>query len=100
MVLDHKTCIVPPTEVADAHRYSIEDEGPFIKTTILGAQSLLKVAGAWKPEDPMCKTAILMIVGHWLENRDLMSYDFKSTRNLPISIQSIINALRFGVDDG
>lgn len=92
--MDFITPIVTPAEIADAQRYG-SDEHETIKRYIMGSQSLLFKAGAFNPEDPLTGTAVEMIVGHWLENRDLMGYDFKSIESLPIALTAVINALRF-----
>ncbi|WP_028124733.1 head-tail connector protein [Eremococcus coleocola] len=92
--MDFITPIISVELVADSQRYT-EDEYPTIERYIKGAQSLLFKAGAFHPEDPLTVTAIEMIVGHWLENRDLMGFDFKSVDALPIGITAVINVLRF-----
>lgn len=88
--------LVKPEEIAQAQRYD-EEEYAFIQSLILGAQQLLKNAGAFDSNNPLCKVTIHLIVGFWLENRDQMSYDFKNIESLPISITSLVNSLRFGV---
>lgn len=86
------TPIVDPKEVMDEQRYS-EDELPTIRSFILSAQSYLYNADAFHPENPLTILAVKLIVGHWLENRDSMGYEYKSTRDLPIGITSIVNSL-------
>lgn len=88
------TPIVSEEEVADDFRYN-EDEYNSIKDLILGAQALLDNAGAFKPDNPMTKVAVKMIVGHWLENRDSMNYDYKSVNGLPYTLQAIIYSLQY-----
>ena len=89
-----KQLLITPEEVAQAQRYD-EEEYPFIESLILGAQQLLKTAGAFVPSNPLCKVTIHLIVGYWLENRDQMSYDFKNIESLPVSITALINVIRF-----
>lgn len=90
--------LVSVQEVADAQRYDADDEREFIESLIIGSQALLFNAGAWRSENPMTKVAIHLIVGHWLENRDLMGFDYKTIDRLPIGIQALINSLRFWSD--
>lgn len=91
--------IVSGQEVADAQRYDLSTEQDLIDSLILGSQALLYNAGAWKPDNPLTKAVVHLIVGHWLENRDLMGVDYKSIDALPIGITAIINSLRFWGDD-
>ena len=91
--------IVTEQEVADAHRYDLETEKDLIKSFILGAQALLKNAGAFKMHNPMTKVAVIQIVGHWLENRDAMNYDYKYANNLPYSLQAIVYSLQYAPDE-
>lgn len=99
MEADYLSLLVTAQEVADAQRYDFDDEVDFITTLIKGAQALLYNAGAWKPDNPLTKTAIHLIVGHWLENRDLMGPDYKSVDKLPIGITAVINSIRYWGDD-
>ena len=84
--------IVDAKEIMDEQRYT-EDELPTIRSFILSAQSYLYNAGAFDPNNPLTILAIKLMVGHWLENRDSMGYDYKSTHDLPIGITSIINSI-------
>lgn len=86
--------LLTPEEVANAHRYG-EDEYKLIEDSILGAQALLSNAGAFRPESPMTKIAIQLIVGHWLENRDGMNYEYKNVESLPYALKSIIYSLQY-----
>ena len=95
---DVTTPIVEAKDVADVHRYG-EDEYPLIANLVLGAQALLHNAGAFKPNNHMTKTAVIMIVGHWLENRDAMNYDFKHANNLPFSLKALVHSLQYAPDD-
>lgn len=98
------TPIISAQEVADAHRYG-EEEHVLIEDFVLGAQALLHNAGAFKPNNAMTRVVVTQIVGHWLENRDAMNYDYKSANGLPYSLQAMIYSLQYlpdkeVVDDG
>lgn len=86
--------LLTPSDVADAHRYG-NDEHKLIEDFILGAQALLHNAGAFRPENPMTKTAVQLMVGHWLENRDGMNYEYKNIESLPYALRSIIYSLQY-----
>lgn len=99
MGISYLTPIVTEQEVADAQRYDLSSEQDLITSMILGSQALLYNAGAWQPGNPLTKTTVHLIVGHWLENRDLMGVDYKSIDKLPIGITSMINSLRYWGDN-
>lgn len=81
-------------EVKDNLGY-FDETDTFVNSLILGAQSLLANAGAFHQDVPLTQTVIHLIVGHWLENRDLMNYDYQRVGNLPISLQAMITSLQF-----
>ena len=91
---DITTPIVTAEEVAEVHRFN-EEEHPFIEQAILGAQALLHNAGAFHPNNAMTSVAVIMLVGHWLENRDAMNYDYKHANNLPFSLKAMITSLQY-----
>lgn len=86
--------LVDPTELADFHRYSDEDLGS-IKSVITACQAYLYNADAWYPDNPLTKMIIMLMAGHFLENRDLMSLDMKYIEHFPISLTALIDVLRF-----
>ena len=88
------TPVLSAEQLADDFRYG-EDEIKNIEDLVLGAQALLNNAGAFKPHDPMTKVAVKLIVGHWLENRDSMNYDYKEANKLPYSLKAIIHSLQY-----
>lgn len=88
------TPIVEPEDVAEIHRFS-EEEVPFVKQSILAAQALLHNAGAFHVDNPMTPLVVVMLVGHWLENRDAMNYDYKHANDLPYSLKSMITSLQY-----
>lgn len=87
------TLLIEPADLMDDLGF-FEEREEYIQSLIVGAQSLLANAGAFHPTVPLTKTAVHLIVGHWLENRDSMNYDYKHTKGLPINIQAIINSLQ------
>ena len=91
--------LVEAQTIADDQRYA-DTEHDLIKVGVLATQALLYNAGAFKPDNPMTPMVIRLIVGYWLENRDNMGFDFKSTEHLPFSITAMINSLRYwGFDE-
>lgn len=86
--------LVEAEDIADQQRYG-EDELPFIRSLVLGAQSLLFNAEAFVADNPLTEVTIMLIVGHWLENRDGMNYDYRNVNTLPFNVQSMVNTLRF-----
>lgn len=95
--MEYLTPIVTVQEVADDQRYGLEEEN-LIEAAILASQALLYNANAFHKFNPLTKLTIRLMVGYWLENRDNMGFDFKSTEHLPFSITSMINSLRFWGD--
>lgn len=93
------TPLIETKIVADAHRYG-KDEHELIEGFILGAQALLYNAGAFKPDNPMTKTVIIMLVGYWLENRDAMNYEHRAIHGLPYSLQAVIYSLQYAPNEG
>ena len=93
-MIDITTPIVIAEEVAEIHRFN-EEEYPFIEQAILGAQALLHNAGAFHPYNAMTSVVIIMLVGHWLENRDAMNYDYKHANDLPFSLKAMITSLQY-----
>lgn len=79
--------------IALAQRYD-EIEYPFIEELLYGAVAFLQNAGAYK-NNSLTRVAIHLIVGNWLENRDLHYSDYKNTNQFPIGIQSIITQLQY-----
>lgn len=97
---DYTTILVPVQTIADDQRYS-DEEHDLIEAGILASQALLYNANAFRPNNPMTPLVIRLMVGYWLENRDSMGFDFKSTENLPMSITAMINSLKYwGFDEG
>ena len=43
----------------------------------------------------MTEVVIIMLVGHWLENRDAMNYDYKHANDLPFSLKAMITSLQY-----
>lgn len=77
-----------------AQRYDVEDE-EFVETLLEGAEAFLKSAGAYHENNALTDTAIHLIVGCWLENRELSFTEYKNTNQFPIGIQSIITQLQY-----
>lgn len=92
--MNYLTPIINAKQIAESQRYG-EQELPFIERLVLGAQALLYNAGAFIPDNPLCKVVVEMIVAHWLENRDSMNFDMKNVYNLPIAIRAQISSLQF-----
>ncbi|MBK0347891.1 phage gp6-like head-tail connector protein [Aerococcaceae bacterium zg-ZJ1578] len=86
--------IIDPQIVADHHRYTDEDLGD-VERAILASQVYLYNADAWKPNNPLVEQVIVLLVGHFLENRDLMNVDGKNLESLPYSVTGMIDSLRF-----
>lgn len=86
--------IIDPQVVADHHRYSDEDLND-VKRAILATQAYLYNADAWVPGNPLVEQVVILMVGHFLENRDLMNVDGKNLEKLPYSVTGMIDSLRF-----
>ena len=85
-------------EICDAQHYS-EDELPFVTELTYGAVSFLKNAGAYDERIPLTRTAITLIVGHWLEHRESNYKDFRNIGDFSIGIESIITQLKYTSGD-
>ena len=88
------TPLISAADIKDNLGY-FDETDEFVNGLTLGAQALLKNAGAFVEESPLTETVVQLIVGHWLENRDLMNYDYQRVGNLPISLQSMITGLQY-----
>ena len=95
--MDYLIPVVTVKEIMDDQRYGTEEEN-LIETAILASQALLYNANAFYMHNPLTRLTIRLMVGYWLENRDNMGFDFKSTEHLPFSITAMINSLRFWGD--
>ena len=86
--------IVTPEEILVQQRYE-EEELPFIKDLILGAEFFLYNAGAYKPKLPATKITVSLMVGFWLDNRDSNYTDFVKIGDFPLGIASMITSLQY-----
>lgn len=93
-MVDYLTPIVTAKEIADEQRYG-EEEYENIKGLVLASQALLFNAQAFIPDNPLTAYAVKAIVGHWLENRDHMNYDYKSVMRNSVGLTSIITTLQY-----
>lgn len=90
--------IVSPLEIQTAYRYE-DEELPFIIDLIMGAEFFLYNAGAYKPENPMTKTVVTLIVGFWLDNRESNYTDYVKIGQFPLGMQSLITSLQYAEDE-
>lgn len=90
--------IVSPLEIQTAYRYE-DEELPFIIDLIMGAEFFLYNAGAYKPENPMTKTVVTLIVGFWLDNRESNYTDYVKIGQFPLGMQSLITSLQYSEDE-
>ena len=90
--------IVSPLEIQTAYRYE-EEELPFIIDLIMGAEFFLYNAGAYKPENPMTKTVVTLIVGFWLDNRESNYTDYVKIGQFFLGMQSLITSLQYAEDE-
>ena len=90
--------IVSPLEIQTAYRYE-DEELPFIIDLIMGAEFFLYNAGAFKPENPMTKTVVTLIVGFWLDNRESNYTDYVKIGQFPLGMQSLITSLQYAEDE-
>lgn len=86
--------LVNPEELLTIHRYE-DEELPFITDLIIGAEHFLYTAGAYKPENPMTKVVIELMVGFWLDNRESNYTDYVKIGQFPIGMQSLITSLQY-----
>ena len=82
--------IVSPLEIQTAYRYE-DEELPFIIDLIMGAEFFLYNAGAYKPENPMTKTVVTLIVGFWLDNRESNYTDYHSSPHYSMQKMKMIH---------
>lgn len=87
--------IVTPQEIAKIHRYDEVEELSFITDLIKGAEFFLFTAGAYKPNNPLTKTVIELIVGFWLDNRESNYTDYIKIGQFPLGMQSLIMSLQY-----
>lgn len=92
--MNEEFLLVTPEEVMEAQRYEEEDR-EFIVTLLWGATAYLQTAGAYVTENPLTKTALHLIVGHWLENRDMLNTNYVKTGDFPIGVTAIVNSLQY-----
>lgn len=92
--MNEEFLLVTPEEVMEAQRYEEEDR-QFITNLLWGATAYLQTAGAYVTENPLTKTALHLIVGFWLENRDMLNSDFVKTGDFPIGVTAIVNSLQY-----
>ena len=92
--MDYLIPVVTVKEIMDDQRYGAEEEN-LIEIGILASQALLYNAGAFIHDNPITPIVIRLMVGYWLENRDNMGFDFKTTEHLPFSLSAMINSLRY-----
>lgn len=90
--------IVSPLEIQTAYRYE-DEELPFIIDLIMGAEFFLYNAGAFKPENPMTKAVVTLIVGFWLDNRESNYTDYVKIGQFPLGMQSLITSLQYAEDE-
>lgn len=74
-----------------------DESNDMVKDMILGAQFFLANAGAFREDNPMTKVVVRLMVGHWLENRDQMNYDYRDLGQFPASMQAMITSLQYWV---
>lgn len=86
--------LVSPEEILTIHRYE-DEEIPFITDLIIGAEFFLYTAGAYKPDNPMTKVVVELIVGFWLDNRESNYTDYIKIGQFPLGMQSLITSLQF-----
>lgn len=94
----HHDIEIMAKEICDAQHYP-EDELPFITELTHGAVSFLKNAGAYDENIPLTRTAITLIVGHWLEHRESNYKDFRNIGDFSIGIESVITQLKYSSGD-
>lgn len=88
------TTLISVESVLKSQHYE-EDEADFVSMLIQGAIAFLKGAGAYDERNELTKTALILIVGCWLENRDGNFTDYKNVRDFPLGIRSIITQLQY-----
>lgn len=86
--------IVTADEILLEQRYD-EEERPYIEKLIQGAIGFLIGADAYKPKQPLCKVAISLMVGAWLENRDASFTEYRQANMFSIGLRSIITQLQY-----
>lgn len=64
-----------------------------------GAIAFLKGAGAFRESNELTETVILLIVGFWMDNRELNFSEFKNIKDFPLGMQGLLNSLKYSPDD-
>lgn len=86
--------LITAKELADAQHYD-ESEHETIQMFIDGAEAFLQGAGAYHIDNPLTRTAVILIVGNWLQNREQDYTDYRSVKDFPIAIRGIITQLQY-----
>ncbi len=86
--------LITAEELANAQHYD-ESEHDTIQMFIDGAEAFLEGAGAFHIDNPLTRTAIILIVGNWLQNREQDYTDYRSVKDFPIAIRGIIAQLQY-----
>lgn len=89
--------LVNADDLLISQRYN-EEEKPFIERLILGATAYLMGAGAYNPKNPLTRVVIELMVGHWLDNRELNNTDYIKTGDFPAGLNSLITSLQLDSD--
>ena len=90
--------LVKPEEILIEQRYE-EEELPFIKALCLGAEAFLYTNDSFKPDNPLTVVVIKLMVGFWLDNRDLNHTEFVKVVNFPLGISSLITSIKYSKFD-
>lgn len=88
--------LVPTEDIRNALKYD-EEETVFLDMLNMGAESFLEGAGALRVDLPLTRTVIVMMVGFWVDNRELNYSEFKDPKDFPLGIAAMINSLRYRV---
>lgn len=85
---------VTPETLLTALKYD-ESEIVTIETFFHGAVAFLENAGAYRANNKLTGVVVTLIVGYWMDNRELNFSEFKNVGDFPLGMQALINQLRY-----
>lgn len=90
--------IVTADKLLTALKYD-ESEIDTLEMFRQGAIAVLKNAGAYRETNDLTSTVVTLIVGFWMDNRELNFTDFKNIRDFPLGMQALMNQLKYSEPD-